>query len=274
MRGRNQPTVETYSSYITKADGATKPTLLQGLEFINWKGIVRKDSVVFVKPNFTFPRYRKGITTSPLLLKDLLGILRDRCRNVMVGESDGGNRSFKAEEAFAGHQMYEMAKEVGVELVNLSKYPASSFESEVQSRKVRVQLPKILLEKVDCLISVPVLKVHSLTGVSLSIKNLWGCVPDTMRVLHHKNLDRKLSLISRLLNPRIAVIDGIYGLNGHGPMFGSPIKMDLVLISNNVVVADAIGAMIMGVSLRRAKHIIVGERGNWHDQFGQSEGKH
>jgi uncharacterized protein (DUF362 family) len=249
-----------YSAYIAKVDRKLKRSLLDGLEFINWKEYVKKDSVVFVKPNFTFPRYKEGVTTNPELLKRLLEIVRDRCSNVFLGESDGGNHSFKAEEAFTGHQMYEICKEGGVELVNLSNLPLKFVESEVQSKKVRVPLPKMLLEKVDCFISVPVLKVHVMTGVSLSLKNLWGCYPDTMRCLHHQNLDRKLALMAKLLDPKITVIDGLYGLDGHGPMFGEPLRMDLMLMSNNVVVADTLGAMIMGVPLEKAKHIMITEK--------------
>ena len=52
-----------------------------------------------------------------------------------------------------------------------------------ERKKVKVQLPNLLLEEIDCFISVPVLKVHVMTGVTLSIKNLWECHPDTMRGL-------------------------------------------------------------------------------------------
>ncbi|MEM2240473.1 MAG: DUF362 domain-containing protein [Candidatus Bathyarchaeia archaeon] len=255
-----EPEVVAYSAYIAKVDGELKRNLLEGLEFINWKDYVKKDSVVFVKPNFTFPRYKKGVTTSPELLKCLLEILKDRTSSVIVGESDGGNHSFKAEDAFRGHQMYEICREIGVELVNLSKLHSKFVESKIQSRKVKVQLPKMLLEKVDCFISAPVLKVHVMTGVSLGLKNLWGCYPDTMRCLYHQNLDCKLALMAKLLNPRITVIDGIYALNSHGPMYGNPLKMNLILSSNNIVVADALGAAIMGIPLKRAKHIIVAEK--------------
>ncbi|MDH5690983.1 MAG: DUF362 domain-containing protein, partial [Candidatus Bathyarchaeota archaeon] len=103
-------------------------------------------------------------------------------------------------------------------------------------------------------------KVHVLTGVSLGIKNLWGCYPDTMRCLHHRNLDRKLALIAKLLDPKITVVDGLYALDGHGPMFGQPKKTNLILTSNNVVVADTLGAMIMGLPLKKAKHILTAEK--------------
>jgi len=118
----------------------------------------------------------------------------------------------------------------------------------------------LLLEEVDCFVSVPVLKVHVMTGVSLGIKNLWGCYPDTMRCLCHQNLDRKLALIARLLDPKITVIDGLHALDGHGPMFGELKKTDLILTSDNTVVADSLGANIMSVPLEKAKHILAAEK--------------
>jgi len=99
-----------------------------------------------------------------------------------------------------------------------------------------------------------------MTGVTLSIKNLWGCYPDTMRCLQHQNLDYKLALITKLLDPKIVVIDGIYALDGHGPMYGDAKKLNLILAANNPVVADALGAEIMGIPLEKAKHILVAEK--------------
>ena len=251
--------VDKYLAYVSKiAD--LKEDMLKSLEFINGKEHVKKDSTVFIKPNFTFPYYKEGITTSPELLKTLLEIIKDRADNVILGESDGGNHSFSADDAFKGHNMYKICKDAGVDLVNLSKLPSKFIKDKIQGKKVKVQLPKLLLEEVDCFISVPVLKVHVMTGVTLSIKNLWGCYPDTMRCLHHQNLDYKLALITKLLDPKIVVIDGIYALDGHGPMYGKPVKMNLILAANSPVVADSLGAEIMGISLEKAKHIIIGER--------------
>jgi uncharacterized protein (DUF362 family) len=249
-----------FSAYLSKVEGKLRDKLLEGLEFIRWKEIVKKDNMVFTKPNFTFPLFVEGVTTNPELIKCLLELLKSRCNRVIVGESDGGNHSFKADEAFANHQMVEICKETGAELVNLSSLPSKFFEAEILSKRVKVRLPKILLEEVDCFISLPVLKVHAMTGVSLGLKNLWGCYPDTIRCLHHQDLDRKLTLMAKILNPKITIIDGLYALDGHGPMYGEPIKMDLLLMSNNIVVADTLGAAIMSIPLKRAKHILVAEK--------------
>lgn len=247
-----------YSAYIKEVDNL-KDDIKKSLEFINWKNQLKTDSKVFIKPNFTFPYYNEGITTSPELLRNLLEIIKDRADTVILGESDGGNRSFSADVAFKGHNMHEICKETGVDLVNLSKRPSVFIKDKILGKTVQVQLPKLLLDEIDCFISVPVLKVHVMTGVTLSIKNLWGCYSDTMRCLHHQNFDRKITLITKLLNPKIVVIDGIYALDGHGPMYGNAKKMDLILAADNPVVADALGAEIMGIPLEKAKHILTGE---------------
>ncbi len=55
------------------------------------------------------------------MLKNLLEILKDRADKVIEGESDGGNHSSSADEAFKGHNRHEICREICVDLVNLSK---------------------------------------------------------------------------------------------------------------------------------------------------------
>lgn len=245
-------------AYISKIEDL-KEDIKKSLEFIKWKNEVKKDSTVFIKPNFTYPYYKEGITTSPELIKYLLEILKDRADNVILGESNGGNHSFTANDSFEGHQMPEICRDVGVELVNLSNLPSRFLEEEIVGKKVKVQLPELLLDDVDCFISLPVLKVHVMTNVTLSMKNLWGCYPDTMRCLHHKNLSEKLTLITKALNPKIVVMDGIYALDGHGPMYGVAKELNLLLSSNNPVAIDSLGARIMGIPVNDVEHIQIAE---------------
>lgn len=67
-------------------------------------------------------------------------------------------------------------------------------------------------------------------------------------------------MITKLLSPKIAVIDGIYGLDGHGPMYGDPVKMDLIITSYNPVVADVLGALIMVFSPKKIGKIRMVEK--------------
>jgi len=248
-----------YSAYVTKISDLEQ-NLRESLEFIGWTDVVRPDSRVFIKPNFTYPYYKEGITTNPEVLRTLCAILKDRCDQVVIGESDGGNRSFTADDAFRGHGVDKICGDIGVERINLSTLPSQYVEDVIQGKRVKVQVPNILIDDIDCFVSLPVLKVHVMTTVSLSMKNLWGCYPDTMRGLHHADLGRKLTLLTKIINPRLVVVDGTYGLDGHGPMYGTAKRLDLLLASNNPVVADALGTRLMGFDPQDVDHIVHAER--------------
>ena len=48
-----------YSAHVTRTKANLKEDLFNGLEFRDWKNQVKIDSPVFVKPDFTFPYYKK-----------------------------------------------------------------------------------------------------------------------------------------------------------------------------------------------------------------------
>ncbi len=246
--------------FLDSAGDDMKASLERGLQYIEWDRYVNNKSTVFIKPNFTFPRHIEGVTTSPELLLSLLRLLKGKAGRVILGESDGANHAFTAEEAFEGHGIYDICKETGAEVVSLSRMPSSIVESTILGKRVKVRLPDLLLHDTDCFISVPVFKVHAMTTVTLSLKNSWGCIPDTMRCLLHQDLSHKLALIAGQLKPRIVIMDGLYSLDKHGPMYGEAVKTDMLLVSDNTVAADALGAMIMGFSPRSIKHLVVAEK--------------
>jgi len=77
-----------------------------------------------------------------------LEIIKDRADNVIIGESDGGNYSFSADEAFKGHNVHEICRETGVDFtkVNLSKRPSRIVEDKIKGKKVKVLLPELLFD--------------------------------------------------------------------------------------------------------------------------------
>ena len=247
-----------YKAFLSQQENVHE-ILSEGLDFINWKKIIENNDHVFVKPNFTFPCYKKGVTTSPVLLNNLLTFLSDRASQVTLIESNGGNNIFTADEAFRGHEMEKICKELGVEMINLTKEPTEYVSENVCGKRVKVEIPKLLRTQVDKFVSVPVLKIHAMTSISITMKNLWGCYPDPMRCLYHDNLDRKLTLLTKLWSPSICVLDGLYALDGHGPLFGTPVNMNILSVVNNPVVADALAARIMGFIPRTIDHIRMAE---------------
>lgn len=235
-------------------------TIQNGLRFIKFKDIVGNNSVVFIKPNLTDRLHKPGITTTPLMIKTVVKAVAPLVRKVIIGESDGGNYSFSADASLQNHQVYDIAEEYkNVEVVNLSKLPRKTMTGEVCGKRVWVDLPKLLLEDIDCVISLAVFKTHAMTQGSFSIKNLWGCYPDPMRLLYHKNLDYKLALISKLVKNKIQILDGFWALDGHGPMEGTPVRINKVLISNDPVACDSTAAHLMKLDTSKITHLRVAE---------------
>ncbi len=235
--------------------------LEKGLEFINSKQIMNNDSTIFIKPNLTDYVHKPGITTTPLMIEKVIELFSPRVKNIYVGESDGGNYSFSADLSLKNHGIFDVAKRFSnIEVVNLSKLPRKRITETVCGKKVWVDLPDLLINDIDFLVSVPVLKSHAMTHGTFSIKNLWGCYPDPMRVLYHKNLDYKLALINKVVKNKIQIIDGFWALDGHGPMEGSPVKTNKILISNDPVAVDSSAAYLMDLDKSKIRHLSIAEQ--------------
>lgn len=224
------------------------------LEWIGWQRIVRPGARVFIKPNLTYPSYKPGVTTSPAIMEGIVAILSTRTPNITIGESDGGAHAWSAEVALQGHNLYAIADKYGARVVNLSRLEREYAEANVGSKRVGVQLPSLLLHQIDVLITVPVPKVHAMTGVSLAFKNQWGCIPDTMRLRHHHQFNEMVIAINKLLNPKIVIFDGTYFLDRSGPMDGDPVRMDLIIASNDIGAGSLACCEIMNLDSNKVKH--------------------
>jgi uncharacterized protein (DUF362 family) len=246
--------------FVAKIEGRLHTRVGECLEFLNWEEIVGSDSRVFVKPNLTYPHYKPGVTTSPEFLRALISILRTRTSHITIGESDGGYHSWKAEEAFAGHNLDVLSTQYDVQLINLSRVESLPIEFSSGLRRHRIFLPTLLLRETDVFISVPVPKMHCMTGVSLGMKNQWGCIPDTLRLLHHHIFDRAIVEINKMLRPQLILGDGQFMLDGNGPMYGRPVPMDLVLGANHLGTFEYATCVLMGVRPNHIGHLRLAQK--------------
>jgi len=105
--------------------------------------------------------------------------------------------------------------------------------------------------------SLPVLKTHALTYFTGAIKNQWGCLPQYNRILMHMHLDPLLATLHRVLNPRLAIMDGIIAMEGRGPANGKPRRMDVVLGSRDSVALDATAMRLIGLAPARSRHVVL-----------------
>ena len=111
----------------------------------------------------------------------------------------------------------------------------------------KVHIPKTILNA-EVLINNPVLKIHSLTLVTLGIKNLHGAISDEDKLYGHsyRELPAKLTDFLRVRKPDLTVIDGVVGQEGDHADEGSPVDMGIIVAGKDVVAVDAVASAVMG----------------------------
>jgi len=248
---------KTPKIFISNLENNYLARIQEGLSFVDIATKVRSGDTVFIKPNLTFPHYRKGVMTSPECIEQLVIALKDYSSNIIIGEADGGGYNrFSMDEVFEKTGLRSIAKKHNVRLVNLSKLASRNIYFRYNHREFAVPLPQILLDEVQLFITVPVPKVHVNTGVSMSIKNQWGCIQEpSLRLKLHPYLKKVALEINKALNVNISVIDGRYGLNRNGPMNGEPVLLDWLMVANNILVADVICCNLMGIDPFSIKYL-------------------
>ncbi len=127
------------------------------------------------------------------------------------------------------------------------------------SRLRELYFPKTL-RGVDFVVSLPKLKTHRWAGVTLSLKNMFGVVPGSCygwpkNVLHWAGIERAILDINAAVRPDFAIVDGIIGMEGNGPIQGTAKPVGVVVVGDDPVAVDATCARIMGLAPERINHI-------------------
>ena len=235
---------------IFKIRRGLEQTVEEALDALDWKQHIR--GKVFLKPNLCSPVYVPGAVTNHELLYYLVRALHRHVEEVIVGESDG--YYYSSEEAFEKTGVGNAVRMAGGKIVNLSRDKTVEIRNPNSLFLKKVALPKTLVEA-DSIVSVPVMKTHEFTLYGGAIKNLFGCLPSNRRILFHPHINEVLSDLMLILKPSFAVMDATIAMEGNGPGRGIPVKMNLVLASNDLLILDKTAAAIMCIDWTIIKYL-------------------
>ena len=197
---------------------------------------------IFIKPNLSHPEYLPGVVTSPELIQELVSLLRNSNSEVTVGESNGFN--YPCQSAFKKTGVEEAVKKAGGTVINLSEDKVVEVKFQGNRSLDRLFLPKTIMDA-DAVVDLPLMKTHEFMTYSGAIKNLFGCVPSNKRIYLHPYLPEVLYQLYTLFKPQLTIMDARIGIEGNGPTKGKPVKMGLMLTSNDALAIDIKAAEIM-----------------------------
>jgi len=203
------------------------------------KHFVKPGNKVVIKPNMSFAREPgSGSNTRPEVVAELARMcIEAGASRVSVLDNVLQN----PHDCLSMSRIPEHCKSVPNTTVN--NLQAKRFYREVkveQGKQVKTMDVLTDVLEADVLISAPVGKCHSSSGVSLSMKGMMGLIHDRMAFHGRYNLHEAIVDMVTVLKPHLVVIDGTRILSTGGPSGpGKVIPLDLVIASTDMVAADA-----------------------------------
>ncbi|MEM1513484.1 MAG: DUF362 domain-containing protein [Candidatus Thermoplasmatota archaeon] len=215
---------------------------------------------ILIKPNLTLDvSKQRRACTNPEVIEAIIDAIRSGGGQAYVGESSMvGCDTMKAYEKSGLKEVCERKK---VKFIDFNRCEPLKIKIEGEFLKEIVVAKEIL--DFDKIISVPVMKTHVLTGVTLAMKNMKGLQYRNEKIRLHEKGIKMLHIgivdINVSFKPYLAVIDASYAQDGEGPVAGNVRKMDLIIASRDVVSADASACRVMGINPYEIYHIKRGE---------------
>jgi uncharacterized protein (DUF362 family) len=210
---------------------------------------------VLLKPNMVEYAASRVINTDPALVAGAAqAMLRAGAASVVVAEGPGHRRDIEYLVTATG--LHDYLRDVGVRFVDLNHddVRAVSLGSRF-TELTELQLPVELLQA-DLVVSMPKLKTHHWAGMTGSMKNLFGVVPGAVygwpkNILHWRGINNAIIDLVATIRPGLAIVDGIIGMEGDGPIMGTARPVGCVMMGQDPVAVDATCARVMGLQPER-----------------------
>lgn len=223
---------------------------LSELGGIEW--FVKNGDRVLIKPNICGGNPgRPGSYTSVEIIDELTKLVKEAGGTPMVVDADMIWTEFQPVAKEEGY--IDWAQNTGNKLLNLSETKLGFFDFGGVLEKTVIS--KELLNA-DVVISVPTMKTHIMTGVTMGMKNMYGTFPQLDKAVFHKHgIEEVIFEVNKAFPPNLTIIDGFIGGEAMGPLSSEPVNFNTLVASGNVVVADSLGCKLMGFEPLDIKHI-------------------
>ena len=215
---------------------------------------------VLVKPNQLDLIGDSPVTTSPNVVGAVIDLLRRKgAAEIVVGDGSAFRREARPVVEASGLGSVLAARRLSFVDMNYDDPKPVPARDGWFRNTDQLWLPRHVVEA-DLIVSVPKLKCHHWAGVSLGLKNLFGIVPGIRygwpkNMLHINGIPQSILGLYQSIPPVVTVVDGIIGMEGDGPLFGTPVQHGLLAVGNDAVAVDVIAAQLMGFAIEEIPHL-------------------
>ena len=214
---------------------------------------------VVLKPNLVEFDRNTAINTHPMLVHATLEAFRSiGAADVRIAEGPGHRRNTLDLADAAGY--FETIPDFENLFTDLNLDEISKHTLRKPFSKLRdVYLPNTILGA-DLIVSMPKMKTHHWVGATLSMKNFFGIIPGGVygwpkNVLHWSGLHECIVDLSRVPGRTYAIVDGIVGMEGNGPIQGTPKNCGVIVAGRVLEAVDATCSRIMGIDPNKVVYL-------------------
>src|SRR5262249_24028034 len=217
---------------------------------------------VVLKPNLVEYHRDKVINTHPHVVGATIELCRrEGASEVIVAEGPGHWRNVEYLVSASG--LGDVLRHHQVSFVDLNHdEPVKQINAGRTTRLPYLYLAQTVVAA-DVLISMPKLKTHHWAGATLSLKNLFGTLPGICygwpkNELHWRGIDNSIVDIAMTRTPDLAIVDGIVGMEGDGPLNGTPLPVGAIIMGCDPVAVDASCCRVMQLVPERIGYLMLG----------------
>ena len=204
---------------------------------------------IVLKPNLVEFSRGKVINTDPRFVDGVIEFFkREGAAEVIVAEGPGHWRNVQYLVNASG--LGDVLRKHGVRFVDINHdEPVKTLNLGRTTGLEYLYLSRTVLDA-DVFVSLPKLKTHHWAGATLSLKNLFGSLPGICygwpkNELHWRGIPNSIVDIALTHMPHLAIIDGIVGMEGDGPLAGSAKPVGAIVMGIDLLAVDATGCRLM-----------------------------
>lgn len=236
-----------------------------------WDCFVQKDEKILLKPNLlNRAEVNKAVTTHPSVFEAVARNLKDMgFMKLSYGDSPGHPGSVEKTAEVCG--IKEVADRLEISLADFAHSQTVEYNRGRTTRKFEICQGVL---DTDGIINVCKMKTHQLERITGGVKNLFGCVHGLNKGAAHakypdaESFAQMLIDLNLLLKPRLHIMDGIVAMEGNGPASGTPVEMNVILMSADPVALDATFCRLVDLDPSAIPTIYYGEifgLGKWKE---------
>ncbi len=206
---------------------------------------------ILIKPNLV-DAIAPPVTTPVEFVEAIVDCFRERWDGLEIVVAEGtGSPELSTHQVFKHLGYHLLGEKKGVRLLDLNDEPLTRLVRPYLTRWKELYLPAIAMDYY--IVSAPVLKAHSLAGVTLTMKNMMGFVPPSRyrcggywkKSAFHTRIDESIFDLNNHRSPDLTILYAVRGMRD-SHLGGAQFSPGIIALSRDPVALDSYGTRLLG----------------------------